>query len=156
MRRRRHGGRPVDLCGQRIEVGDLDAPSRDRSQPLALDLPQRARQRLGPDAEDGGELLPGHRQGEGKAPGGGIGPTLGERMLGESQHQAQKPLAHGDLREQQRARSLALYVEQGALAEQDYIEMFELSPRCSLYLGSHVYDEPNRARGPGSPIATTT
>lgn len=35
MRRVRRGGRPVDLCGQRIEVGDLDAPSRDRPGPSA-------------------------------------------------------------------------------------------------------------------------
>jgi len=26
--------------------------------------------------------------------------------------------------------------------EEEYVELFELSPRCSLYLGSHVFAEP--------------
>ncbi len=33
------------------------------------------------------------------------------------------------------------------LAEEDYIEMFELDPACSLYLGSHSYDEPKTCAG---------
>ncbi len=28
------------------------------------------------------------------------------------------------------------------LSEEEYIELFELNPRCPLYLGSHVFDEP--------------
>lgn len=28
------------------------------------------------------------------------------------------------------------------IAEEDYIELFELDPRCALYLGSHSFDEP--------------
>lgn len=32
---------------------------------------------------------------------------------------------------------------QNTILEHEYIEMFELDPRCPLYLGSHVFDEPN-------------
>nr|BAL57374.1 nitrate reductase 1, delta subunit [uncultured Acetothermia bacterium]BAL58890.1 nitrate reductase 1, delta subunit [Candidatus Acetothermum autotrophicum] len=28
------------------------------------------------------------------------------------------------------------------ISEEEYIELFELAPRCPLYLGSHVFDEP--------------
>jgi nitrate reductase molybdenum cofactor assembly chaperone len=28
------------------------------------------------------------------------------------------------------------------VSEEEYVELFELAPRCSLYLGSHVFDEP--------------
>ncbi len=28
------------------------------------------------------------------------------------------------------------------LAEEDYVELFELDPKCALYLGSHTYEEP--------------
>jgi len=32
---------------------------------------------------------------------------------------------------------------QSSISEEEYIELFELDPRCSLYLGSHVFDEPH-------------
>jgi nitrate reductase delta subunit len=47
------------------------------------------------------------------------------------------------------ARSLGLFLEQGALADEDSIELFELAPKCSLYLGSHVYEEPTTCAGAG-------
>jgi nitrate reductase delta subunit len=28
------------------------------------------------------------------------------------------------------------------LVEEEYVELFELNPRCALYLGSHAFDEP--------------
>ena len=31
---------------------------------------------------------------------------------------------------------------QASISDEEYVELFELAPRCSLYLGSHVFDEP--------------
>ena len=38
--------------------------------------------------------------------------------------------------------SLASFLETNSLSEEDYIETFELSPTCPLYLGSYGCDEP--------------
>ena len=40
------------------------------------------------------------------------------------------------------AMLLSRFLGENDIAEEDYIELFELSPQCPLYLGSHTYDEP--------------
>ena len=40
------------------------------------------------------------------------------------------------------AMSLFRFLGQNDIAEEDYIDLFELDPQCALYLGSHTYDEP--------------
>ena len=40
------------------------------------------------------------------------------------------------------AMLLSRFVKENAISEEDYIDLFELDPRCPLYLGSHTYDEP--------------
>ncbi len=37
---------------------------------------------------------------------------------------------------------LARFLEENSVAEEEYIEMFELDPKCPLYLGSYGFDEP--------------
>ncbi len=37
---------------------------------------------------------------------------------------------------------LSRFLEENTIPEEDYIDLFELDPRCPLYLGSHTYDEP--------------
>ena len=37
---------------------------------------------------------------------------------------------------------LARFLEENAVSEEEYIETFELNPRCPLYLGSYGFDEP--------------
>lgn len=39
------------------------------------------------------------------------------------------------------AALLAQFLEK-PVSEEEYVELFELDPRCPLYLGSHVYEEP--------------
>ena len=34
------------------------------------------------------------------------------------------------------------FLGENDIAEEDYIDLFELDPQCALYLGSHTYDEP--------------
>ncbi len=40
------------------------------------------------------------------------------------------------------AMLLSRFLGEDTIAEEDYIDLFELDPRCALYLGSHTYDEP--------------
>lgn len=40
------------------------------------------------------------------------------------------------------AMLLSRFLRENAISEEDYIDLFELEPKCALYLGSHTYDEP--------------
>jgi nitrate reductase molybdenum cofactor assembly chaperone len=40
------------------------------------------------------------------------------------------------------AMTLSRFLEESTISEEDYIDLFELNPRCPLYLGSHTYEEP--------------
>lgn len=40
------------------------------------------------------------------------------------------------------AMALSRFLREDTISEEDYIELFELEPKCSLYLGSHSFDEP--------------
>ncbi|MEE8206733.1 MAG: nitrate reductase molybdenum cofactor assembly chaperone [Nitrospinaceae bacterium] len=40
------------------------------------------------------------------------------------------------------AMLLSRFLRENAISEEDYIDLFELDPKCPLYLGSHTYDEP--------------
>ncbi len=44
---------------------------------------------------------------------------------------------------------LSRFLADDALSEEGYIELFELDPRCALYLGSHGYDEPKTCANAG-------
>ncbi len=43
---------------------------------------------------------------------------------------------------QEVAIPLSRFIEENAVREEEYIDLFELNPQCALYLGSHAYDEP--------------
>lgn len=38
--------------------------------------------------------------------------------------------------------SLSRFLEAGPVCEEEYVGLFELEPQCSLYLGSHAFEEP--------------
>jgi nitrate reductase delta subunit len=40
------------------------------------------------------------------------------------------------------AKLLSSFLREDAIAEEDYVDLFELEPQCALYLGSHSYAEP--------------
>ena len=44
--------------------------------------------------------------------------------------------------DQESSMLLARFLKEDTISEEDYIDLFELQPQCSLYLGSHTYDEP--------------
>lgn len=47
------------------------------------------------------------------------------------------------------ASSFAQFLRADPIAEDQYVELFELQPQCALYLGSHVFDEPKTCAGAG-------
>lgn len=47
------------------------------------------------------------------------------------------------------SQSLKNFLKEEQMSEEDYIELFELNPDCSLYLGSHVYEEPKTCANSG-------
>lgn len=49
--------------------------------------------------------------------------------------------------DQESAESLSRFLAEETIPEEDYIDLFELDPRCALYLGSHNYDEPKTCAG---------
>ena len=44
--------------------------------------------------------------------------------------------------DKQNAMTLSKFLEESTISEEDYIDLFELDPRCPLYVGSHTYEEP--------------
>lgn len=44
--------------------------------------------------------------------------------------------------DEESAALLAGFLGQDEIAEADYIDLFELDPKCALYLGSHTFEEP--------------
>ena len=44
---------------------------------------------------------------------------------------------------------LQKFLEENTISDESYIDLFELDPKCSLYLGSHSYDEPKTCAGAG-------
>ena len=44
---------------------------------------------------------------------------------------------------------LQKFLEKNTISDESYIDLFELDPKCPLYLGSHSYDEPKTCAGAG-------
>jgi nitrate reductase delta subunit len=59
----------------------------------------------------------------------------------DARRRAEALLPELDRLDPEAARSLSRFLEH-PVSEEDYVELFELDPRCPLYLGSHAFDEP--------------
>ena len=44
--------------------------------------------------------------------------------------------------DEESAKLLSSFLKEDTISDEDYIELFELQPKCPLYLGSHTFDEP--------------
>ncbi len=44
--------------------------------------------------------------------------------------------------DEESATLLSIFLKENDISDEDYIDLFELQPKCPLYLGSHTYDEP--------------
>jgi nitrate reductase delta subunit len=60
----------------------------------------------------------------------------------EIEKDAERVVERLDSIDQESARLLSSFLEENTISEEDYIDLFELEPKCPLYLGSHTYDEP--------------
>jgi|TARA_Y100000294_G_scaffold68825_1_gene65183 nitrate reductase delta subunit len=56
--------------------------------------------------------------------------------------EAEEVVARLESIDKESAMLLSRFLEENDISEEDYIDLFELDPRCALYLGSHAYDEP--------------
>ncbi len=55
---------------------------------------------------------------------------------------AEQVLAGLENVDEESAKLLSSFLKEDTISEEDYIDLFELQPKCPLYLGSHTYDEP--------------
>lgn len=49
--------------------------------------------------------------------------------------------------DKENAMALSKFLKEVAISEEEYIDLFELDPKCPLYLGSHSFDEPKTCAG---------
>ncbi len=64
----------------------------------------------------------------------------GERK--QARKDAEKVIERLESVDKESARMLSGFLDANTISEEDYIDLFELDPRCPLYLGSHTYEEP--------------
>ncbi len=60
----------------------------------------------------------------------------------EIRNDAERALAGLENVDEESAKLLSTFLKEDTIPEEDYIDLFELHPKCSLYLGSHTYEEP--------------
>ncbi len=61
---------------------------------------------------------------------------------------AREEFSRWESMDEEGAALLSRFLEDPIL-EEEYVELFELDPRCPLYLGSHSFDEPQTCPGAG-------
>ncbi len=70
------------------------------------------------------------------------GPPVSDAINEKLQNDAEKIVAKLQLFDKEAATLLSRFLAENVIAEEDYIDLFELDPECALYLGSHSYEEP--------------
>jgi nitrate reductase delta subunit len=60
----------------------------------------------------------------------------------ELRKEAEKVIKRLESIDEESAMLLSRFLGENDISEEDYIDLFELDPRCALYLGSHSFDEP--------------
>jgi nitrate reductase delta subunit len=70
------------------------------------------------------------------------GPPVADAISKNLQKDAEEVVKKLQSIDKEAAMLLASFLSENAIAEEDYIDLFELDPQCALYLGSHSYDEP--------------
>ncbi len=69
-------------------------------------------------------------------------PPVADAISGKLQKDAEEMVKKLESIDKEAAILLSSFLSENAIAEEDYIDLFELDPQCALYLGSHSYDEP--------------
>ncbi len=70
------------------------------------------------------------------------GPPVADVISENLQKDAEEMVKKLESIDKEAAMLLSSFLSENAIAEEDYIDLFELDPQCALYLGSHSYDEP--------------
>ncbi len=70
------------------------------------------------------------------------GPPVANAIGENLQKDAESMVKKLESIDKEAAMLLSSFLSENAIAEEDYIDLFELDPQCALYLGSHSYDEP--------------
>ncbi len=70
------------------------------------------------------------------------GPPVADATSENRQKDAEEMVKKLESIDKEAAMLLSSFLSENAIAEEDYIDLFELDPQCALYLGSHSYDEP--------------
>ncbi len=78
------------------------------------------------------------------------GPPVSDAINEKLQNDAEKIVAKLQLFDKEAATLLSRFLAENAIAEEDYIDLFELDPECALYLGSHSYEEPKTCANAGT------
>ncbi len=60
----------------------------------------------------------------------------------EVKKDAERVLEGLESTDEESAKLLSIFLKENSISDEDYIDLFELQPKCPLYLGSHTYDEP--------------
>jgi nitrate reductase delta subunit len=69
-------------------------------------------------------------------------PSEDDAERAESRKEAEKVVKRLERIDNESAMLLSRFLGENDISEEEYIDLFELDPRCPLYLGSHTYDEP--------------
>ncbi len=69
-------------------------------------------------------------------------PPEGDEQRTEFRKEAEGVVKRLESIDKESALLLSRFLGEKTIAEEDYIDLFELDPRCPLYLGSHTYEEP--------------
>ncbi len=69
-------------------------------------------------------------------------PPEAEAERSEIKYEAERALKGLESVDEESAKLLSTFLKEDTISEEDYIDLFELQPKCPLYLGSHTYDEP--------------
>ena len=69
-------------------------------------------------------------------------PPEADAERAEIKKDAERVLEGLETVDEESAKLLSIFLKEDTISDEDYIDLFELQPKCPLYLGSHSYDEP--------------
>ncbi len=69
-------------------------------------------------------------------------PPEADAERAEIKKDAERVLEGLETIDEESAKLLSIFLKEKTISDEDYIDLFELQPKCPLYLGSHTYDEP--------------
>jgi nitrate reductase delta subunit len=69
-------------------------------------------------------------------------PPEADTERAKTKKDAERVLAGLETVDKESAKFLSIFLKEETISDEDYIDLFELQPKCPLYLGSYTFDEP--------------